>query len=74
MDLQTLAERATMSRTSFALRFKELVGLSPMDYLTRWRMTLAAARLTHSPARSLKLASRSGMNRKSPSAQPSNGS
>lgn len=46
--LQTLAERATMSRTSFALRFKELVGLSPMDYLTRWRMTLAVARLTHS--------------------------
>ncbi|PVX83225.1 MULTISPECIES: AraC family transcriptional regulator [Paraburkholderia] len=46
--LQTLAEQAAMSRTSFALRFKELVGLSPMDYLTRWRMNLAAARLTHS--------------------------
>ncbi|WP_225032204.1 AraC family transcriptional regulator, partial [Paraburkholderia sp. XV] len=46
--LQTLAERAAMSRTSFALRFKELVGLSPMDYLTRWRMNLAAARLAHS--------------------------
>ena len=46
--LQTLAEQAAMSRTSFALRFKELVGLSPMDYLTRWRMTLAAAKLTQS--------------------------
>ncbi|MFP3606003.1 AraC family transcriptional regulator [Paraburkholderia sp. SIMBA_053] len=46
--LQTLAEQAAMSRTSFALRFKKLVGLSPMDYLTRWRMNLAAARLTHS--------------------------
>jgi AraC-like DNA-binding protein len=46
--VQTLAEQAAMSRTSFALRFKELVGLSPMDYLTRWRMNLAAARLTHS--------------------------
>jgi AraC-like DNA-binding protein len=46
--LQTLAEQAAMSRTSFALRFKELVGLSPMDYLTRWRMNLAAARLAHS--------------------------
>ncbi|WP_343654201.1 AraC family transcriptional regulator [Paraburkholderia caribensis] len=46
--LQTLASHAAMSRTAFALRFKELVGLSPMDYLTRWRMTLAADRLTHS--------------------------
>ncbi|MGC2971845.1 helix-turn-helix domain-containing protein [Paraburkholderia aspalathi] len=30
------------------MRFKEFVGLSPTDYLTRWRMTLATARLTHS--------------------------
>jgi AraC-like DNA-binding protein len=46
--LQTIAEQAAMSRTSFALKFKETVGLSPMDYLTRWRMTLAADRLTNS--------------------------
>jgi AraC-like DNA-binding protein len=46
--LQTLAEQAAMSRTTFALRFKALVGVSPMDYLTRWRMTLAANRLTQS--------------------------
>jgi AraC-like DNA-binding protein len=46
--LQTLAGQAAMSRTTFALRFKQLVGLSPMDYLTRWRMMLAADRLTHS--------------------------
>lgn len=46
--LQTLAAQAAMSRTTFALRFKELIGLSPMDYLTRWRMMLAADRLTHS--------------------------
>jgi AraC-like DNA-binding protein len=37
-----------MSRTSFALKFKETLGVSPMDYLTRWRMLLAADRLTHS--------------------------
>lgn len=43
--LQSLAERAGMSRTSFALRFKETVGTSPMDYLTRWRMMLAGDRL-----------------------------
>ncbi|WP_133646313.1 AraC family transcriptional regulator [Paraburkholderia flava] len=46
--LRTLAEKAAMSRTTFAIRFKELVGLSPMDYLTRWRMTLAADRLARS--------------------------
>nr|WP_282965260.1 helix-turn-helix transcriptional regulator [Burkholderia vietnamiensis] len=46
--LQTMAEQAAMSRTTFALRFKETVGLSPMQYLTRWRMMLAADRLTHS--------------------------
>jgi AraC-like DNA-binding protein len=43
--LQSLAERAGMSRSSFAARFKETVGASPMDYLTRWRMLLAADRL-----------------------------
>lgn len=46
--LQALAEQAGMSRSSFALRFKQTVGLSPMDYLGRWRMLLAADRLAHS--------------------------
>jgi AraC-like DNA-binding protein len=46
--LRNLAEQAGMSRSVFALRFKEKVGLSPMEYLTRWRMTLAGDRLMHS--------------------------
>jgi AraC-like DNA-binding protein len=46
--LQALAERAGMSRTSFAVKFKQTVGVSPMDYLVRWRMMLAGDRLTHS--------------------------
>jgi len=46
--IQKLAERTGMSRSVFALRFKEKVGLSPMEYLTRWRMMLAADRLMHS--------------------------
>jgi AraC-like DNA-binding protein len=46
--LASLAERAGMSRTTFTLKFKETVGTSPMDYLTRWRMMLAGERLTHS--------------------------
>jgi AraC-like DNA-binding protein len=31
-----------MSRSSFAMRFKALVGLPPLDYLIRWRMQTAA--------------------------------
>ncbi|HEX4570598.1 MAG TPA: AraC family transcriptional regulator [Dongiaceae bacterium] len=46
--LQQLAARAGMSRSSFALRFKETVGTSPLDYLTRWRMLLAGDRLESS--------------------------
>ncbi|QGY32920.1 AraC family transcriptional regulator [Pantoea cypripedii] len=46
--VQNLAKEAAMSRTAFALRFKQLVGLSPIDYLTRWRMTLASNRLVRS--------------------------
>ena len=30
-----------MSRSAFAARFKELVGESPMQYITRWRMNVA---------------------------------
>jgi AraC-like DNA-binding protein len=46
--LQKLAERAGMSRSVFALKFKQTVGSSPMEYLTRWRMLLAEDRLTNS--------------------------
>jgi len=45
--LEQLAERAGMSRSTFALRFKQTVGSSPMEYLTRWRMLLAGDRLTN---------------------------
>ena len=46
--LQALAERTGMSRSAFAQRFKETVGKSPMEYLTRWRMTLAGDMLENS--------------------------
>jgi AraC-like DNA-binding protein len=46
--LQELGERAGMSRSIFALKFKQTVGTSPMEYLTRWRMVLAGDRLTNS--------------------------
>jgi AraC-like DNA-binding protein len=46
--LQSLAERVGMSRSVFALRFRRTVGMTPMEYLTRWRMLLAADRLKSS--------------------------
>jgi AraC-like DNA-binding protein len=46
--LQSLAERVGMSRSVFALRFRETVGATPMEYLTRWRMLLAADHLKNS--------------------------
>jgi AraC-like DNA-binding protein len=46
--LQELAARAGMSRSVFALKFKQTVGSSPMEYLTRWRMLLAGDRLANS--------------------------
>ena len=45
--LQALADHVGMSRSVFASRFKSIVGLTPMDYLTRWRMMLAGDRLQH---------------------------
>jgi len=34
----SLAAEAGMSRSAFALRFKQLMSESPLEYLTRWRM------------------------------------
>ncbi|HEY8013887.1 MAG TPA: AraC family transcriptional regulator, partial [Dongiaceae bacterium] len=46
--LQALAARAGMSRSTFALKFKEAVGKAPLEYLARWRMLLAGDRLANS--------------------------
>ena len=43
--LASLAKEAGMSRPKFAVEFRRLVGLAPIEYLTRWRMTLAKERL-----------------------------
>jgi AraC-like DNA-binding protein len=40
--LDTLAREVGTSRTLLAVRFRELVGESPMAYLARWRITRAA--------------------------------
>lgn len=44
-DLDRLARVATMSRSAFSARFAALVGATPIAYLARWRMNVAAARL-----------------------------
>lgn len=36
-----LAKLAGMSRSAFAARFSGVIGCAPMEYLARWRMTLA---------------------------------
>lgn len=41
----SLAARVGMSRTAFAGLFAELVETTPIGYLTRWRMHLAAQRI-----------------------------
>jgi AraC-like DNA-binding protein len=43
-----LAEEIGMSRSGFAEKFGALVGKAPMQYLTYWRMHLAARRLRES--------------------------
>ena len=43
--LEDLARAAAMSRTGFALRFRQAVGVPPLTYLLNWRMNLAARAL-----------------------------
>ena len=39
--VESLAEAAGMSRSAFAARFKELIGQTPLEYVTEWRMQKA---------------------------------
>lgn len=43
--LDSLARRAGMSRSALAARFHALVGQTPMQYLTLWRMQIARSNL-----------------------------
>ena len=43
--VESLAKEAALSRSALAERFTQLVGDTPMLYLTRWRMQLAATLL-----------------------------
>jgi AraC-like DNA-binding protein len=43
--VESLAKEAALSRSALAERFTHLIGEAPMQYLTRWRMQLAATLL-----------------------------
>ncbi len=54
--LEELARSAGASRSVLAERFQQLMGSSPMQYLTQWRMLLAANLLRHSNTPLLRIA------------------
>lgn len=56
----SLANQAAMSRSAFAARFTQLVGEPAVQYLTRWRMQVAQARLQQGPATIRELATQFG--------------
>ncbi len=43
--IERLAREAGISRTGFAVRFSEKMGITPMQYLTSWRMQIACRSL-----------------------------
>ncbi|MEU7975877.1 AraC family transcriptional regulator [Micromonospora sp. NPDC049089] len=43
-----VARAATVSRSTLAARFKKVVGVGPLEYLTGWRIELAADRIRRS--------------------------
>jgi len=43
--LESLAHKVAMSRSAFAEQFARFLGTPPMQYLTNWRMQIAAHRL-----------------------------
>jgi AraC-like DNA-binding protein len=58
--LASLAEEVAMSRSAFATRFAELVGMPVMQYVTQWRMQVAMSLLKSDGARVSDLAARLG--------------
>ncbi|MGQ6474057.1 AraC family transcriptional regulator [Serratia sp. IR-2025] len=47
--VEQIAREVGMSRSAFAARFKELVGKTPLDHLTEWRMAHAAGLIRNHP-------------------------
>jgi AraC family transcriptional regulator, alkane utilization regulator len=58
--VEALAEEVALSRSALAQRFTDIIGQGPMQYLTRWRLTVAAQRLRSEHASLGRIASDSG--------------
>ena len=58
--LNDLARAAAMSRTAFAVRFRQVAGMPPLTYLVRWRMLLAKRELRSPDSRMRLLALKLG--------------
>ncbi|WP_246793394.1 AraC family transcriptional regulator [Burkholderia perseverans] len=58
--LDELASAAAMSRTAFAVHFREVAGVAPLAWLTQWRMHLARRALADEHANVAVLAARLG--------------
>lgn len=58
--VQTLADRARLSRAAFSKRFTALAGQPPLTYLTWWRLAVAARMLRESDAQLGEVATRVG--------------
>jgi AraC-like DNA-binding protein len=59
-SVDVLAREAALSRSALAERFTNLVGESPIQYLTRWRLALAARSLRAGSDAIARIAERSG--------------
>lgn len=58
--VESLAQEAGMSRSRFAERFRDLLGMSPMAYLSEWRLQKALAMLDDSRASVQQIAVQAG--------------
>jgi AraC-like DNA-binding protein len=58
--VEELAESVGLSRSSLAQRFTDLIGQAPIQYLTRWRLTIAAQRLRNESISLARIAADSG--------------
>jgi len=59
-NLQSLADAAGTSRSTLADHFTRLVGIPPMQYLTNWRMQVAANRLMETTLKIYAISSETG--------------
>lgn len=58
--VEELAASVGLSRSALAQRFTDFIGQPPMQYLTRWRLTIAAQRLRDEKASLARIAADSG--------------